>query len=692
MFPDQVASGLRPWQAKKLYVRQGFRPDPEHPPTLRLATGVYDPVLGRSYFEIAMEGRSQHKSQEMGVPELRGPQASAMRLLESLVPHPADETSVFDGLDTSVGGLARLSGLPPGALDTQLASIVRATKAALAQYDPLDPAKIVQPLAEGLRSVRAARAALPTAAGTDDARADADILLGVKELQFEGVLARAAGIVVDPLADAETLAPGETVNVAVRLFLASRALVEVSRVRLLAPTGWLVEEGTPPDTSSSNPFARFFREAPDRSDGFNVTVPADAPYTQPYWLARPRVGDRFEWSDSDPRSLPFAPPLLSARVEGLVGGVAITIDHPVTCRLTDRVRGELRRNVDVVPPVVISLDSQLELVPTTALGQPRRIAVRLQGEADHEQAGSLRLVVPDGWSVSPTDAPFTIPKKGDRTSVVFTLTPAATAAIGRYQIRAEATIDGRRLDRAMRTIAYPHIQTHRMYLPAEAGVRVLDLKVAPVKVGYIMGSGDQVPDAIRRMGLEVTMVDEDQLASSDLSRFDVIVVGIRASEARPDFVGNHGRLLAFVREGGTLIVQYQQIDYAARGLPPFPTEIRSRVTDEEAPVTILVPDHPAFTRPNHIGPSDWSDWVQERNLYAFAKYDPRYVPMLETADPGEPPQRGGQVIASLGRGFYVYTSYAWFRQLPAGVPGAYRLFANLLSLPKTMRTAPPRQP
>jgi hypothetical protein len=210
--------------------------------------------------------------------------------------------------------------------------------------------------------------------------------------------------------------------------------------------------------------------------------------------------------------------------------------------------------------------------------------------------------------------------------------------------------------------------------------RVLDLAVAPVKVGYVMGGGDLVPEAIRRLGLDVALLGDDELASGDLNRYDTIVVGVRASESRPAFVAANTRLLQYVRDGGTLIVQYQQTDYSGRRLSPFPAGGNSRVTDETAPVRILDPQHPAFTTPNRITAADFEGWVQERNLYAWGTFDPQYTPLLETADPNEPAQRGGQLYARIGKGHYVYTSYAWFRQLPAGVPGAYRLFANLLSL------------
>jgi hypothetical protein len=213
------------------------------------------------------------------------------------------------------------------------------------------------------------------------------------------------------------------------------------------------------------------------------------------------------------------------------------------------------------------------------------------------------------------------------------------------------------------------------------------LKVADVKLGYIAGSGDQVPEAIEQMGLPVTLLNETDLSTGDLSRFDTIVVGVRASEVRPDFVANNKRLFDFVNGGGTLIVQYQRPDYVSLGLQPYPAKIGSagagpRVTNEDAPVMILHPEHPAFNFPNKINEADWQGWVLERTVFNFTNFDPRYTPLLESHDPGEGDETGGEVVAEIGKGRYVYTSYAWFRQLPAGVPGAYRLFANLISLSK----------
>jgi hypothetical protein len=236
----------------------------------------------------------------------------------------------------------------------------------------------------------------------------------------------------------------------------------------------------------------------------------------------------------------------------------------------------------------------------------------------------------------------------------------------------------------MQTIAYEHIQTHRIYRQAKADVKLIDLRTVPVKVGYIRGSGDRVSEAIQQLGINVEEIDDRALASGDLSKFDTIIVGIRAYQVRPDLVSNNQRLLKFAENGGTLIVQYQLPNtYAQQNLVPYPTQMGPRVVDENAPVKILQPKHSVFNFPNKISDEDFKGWVQERNLYNFSSMDPKYAGLLESHDAGEPENAGGLVVADIGKGKYIYCSYSLFRQLPAGVPGAYRLLANLVSLPKT---------
>ena len=364
----------------------------------------------------------------------------------------------------------------------------------------------------------------------------------------------------------------------------------------------------------------------------------------------------------------------------MIGGAAVTLTQPVQFRQVDPVRGEVRRNVEVVPAICVAFETPLDIVPTSQRGKPRRMAVSVQSSSQKPISGTASLEAPAGWTVIPASIAFTLSSRGERSMLEFSFTPAGSTPVGLYQLKAHASVGSSTFDLSQRTLSYSHIQTHRLYQPAAVQVRVLDLAVAPVKVGYVMGSGDQVPDALRLMGLPVTMLDDATLFTGDLTRFDTVVVGIRASEARPGFPAFNGRLLDYVRAGGTLIVQYQQPDYAARQLTPFPAQGASRVTDETAAMTMLDPGNAVFSAPNLIGPSDFDGWVQERNLYAFASFDTRYTPLLESHDPGEEPQTGGELYARIGKGNYIYTSYAWFRQLPAGVPGAYRLFANLVSL------------
>ena len=680
-FPEQVAEGLRPWQARKLYRGQSFPPNAADPPSVSVQSGALDPVIGRSYAEIASEGRSQHKSQSMGSIEVRGPLTTGLKLLQSLVKAPASENGVFDGIDTSLAGIATSSGLPAGALQSELAALAVAARRALDDFNALQPRRSVPALAATLKAVRTARRALAALGMADTPRADADFLLAIKEREAVDALVRAAEISVDPLSDRETVVPGGTVAVSARLFGPKDAAANVS-TRVKAPTGWTVAPASGEgQDETGNPFAR--REQPAFGARYTVTVAGDATPTQPYFMERRRQSESYVWS-SPSRGLPFDPPLLEVEYAMEIGGESVAVSQPVQYRMADQVRGELRRDVIVTPAVTVGLDSRLLIVPAGGAVSDHRLVVQARSFSPQPVTGTLRLRLPAGWTSTPADAPITL-KPDEQTSAPFVVRAPAGRRPGSLSITAEAVISGTPYTQDVQVIAYPHIQTHRVYSPATATAQVIDLKVATVKVGYVMGTGDDVPDAIRRMDVAVTMLGPDTLATGDLSAFDTIVVGIRASQARPDFVANHGRLLQYVERGGTLIVQYQQNDSIAKKLLPFPAEMASRVTDENAPVEILQPTHPVFTFPNTITAADFSGWVQDRNLYAFTKFDPTYIPLLATADRGEAPQTGGQVVAAIGKGRFVYTSYAWFRQLPAGVPGAYRQFANLVSLSKAPR-------
>lgn len=680
-FPGQLDEGLLPWQAQKLYVTDRSGQFAGDEGILVVDTGERDPVLGRSYFEIGMEGRSQQKTQQMGSLELRGRQLSSMQLVESQVATATDEQSVFDGVDTNIGGITNYEDTADMELVRLLRLIERAAADALVNYDPLRPGQLVPMLAQGLALSREARPLLHTA--------DARRLLDEKIAEFESALVLAAGISVDALSSAETVAPGASLQVAVRVYDGGSGIALPANLSLVAPESWQLTDSN--DSELGNERNNRRNDQPTTEKLFNVRVPGDAAATQPYWLERPRDGFLYDWSTAGAeKTRPFREPLLQAKVAVQIGGQSLMLTREVRFRTVDPVRGELRRQINVVPALSVSPVTELLIVPTSLPERHFQAALTVSSLTGVAHEVETRLEVPDGWITQPTLATSTLSSRAASDTVTFNVVIPQEVEPGRYRLAGVSSAAGQDYRSTMHEIAYPHIDTHRSYEPTETIVQVIDVSVAPVQIGYVMGSGDKVPEALRRLGLTVTMLDDDALTSGDLSNFDTIVVGIRASQTRPAFVANNARLLEFARAGGALIVQYQQPDYTTRDLTPYPAQMERtvRVVDETAPVTILAAEHPVFNYPNKITVADFDGWVQERNNYNFTRFDDEnYVALTESHDDGDPESTGGMVYARVGSGHYIYTGYSWFRQLPNGVPGAYRLFANLLSLPAAPTTA-----
>ncbi|NBO63350.1 MAG: hypothetical protein EBU88_00600 [Acidobacteria bacterium] len=684
-FPEHFAEGLTPWQAKKLYVGMGFGANQQNPATLTVSTGDFDPLIGRSYFEIAAEGRSQHKSQEMGSLELRGRQQTGLRLLEAIDGKIANEKGIFDGLDTSIRGIAKLTGNTESLVEAQLAALQETAEAALRGYDPFNPQKIVPILARGV--AQASEAIKSTA------NSETRFMIRQKEVEFTAALQAAAGIVIDALSNSETVVAGDSVGVAVRTFVPEKSGITIVDATLRTLPGWKVEAVAEPKPEPVQTF-RPRTEVSTTGHFFNLLAPTSAKPTQPYWLEVPRQNFTFDWSQAGPdKNRPFQADIAVAEVKIKFGDQDLILTKPVVYRFADDIRGEIRRNLNVVPLVTNTLESNLIIAPTSTKLQRQRIVLSVTNNAPREIKGTVSLDLPTGWTVSPNTTEFSLKGRGEKTAVSFDVTIPGGLPASSYDIVARSVVDGRSYSQTMFEISYPHIQTHRRYGPSKVDVQVVDLKVSPVNVGYIMGTGDRVPDAIRLLGLPVTMLTEKDLSTGDLSKFDTIVVGIRASQVRRDFVANNGRILDYVRNGGSLIVQYQQQEYVRDNLLPFPARLDAvingtqrlsnlRTVDENAPVKILVPDHPIFNFPNRIGESDFRNWVQERHLYSLSSLDPRYTPLLESHDEGEPEIAGGMIHARIGKGHFIYNAYSFFRQLPTGNPGAFRLFANLLSLSK----------
>ncbi len=435
----------------------------------------------------------------------------------------------------------------------------------------------------------------------------------------------------------------------------------------------------------------------------DVTIPDTATPTRPYFLRTERQGDLYVWPDgpADLLGEPFEEPLLTAE-----SGAEVE-PREVTFRFRDQTSGEVRRPLTVVPRIDVKLD--LDTLVWPAGGQSaRRFTVTLVHGARDTTVGTLRLVAPPGWRVSPPK-PFRFTREDEARAFVFEARPPGSVRSGSFTLRAEARDGaGARYDVGVYAVDYPHVRPRAFTRTAAAAVRVAPLALPRLaRVGYVRGAADRVPEALQSVGLPVTLLNGGALERSDLARYDAIVIGSRAYETEPALQRNNGRLLEYVRGGGMLLVQYQQYAFFSGGYAPYPMTVagqalrlesspragtasparpagppvsHDRVADEKAAVQLLRPGDPVFRTPNRIGPDDWTGWVQERGLYFARSWDPAYRPLLETHDPGEERLEGGLLVARVGKGTYVYTGLSFFRQLPAGVPGAYRLFANLLGL------------
>jgi LmbE family N-acetylglucosaminyl deacetylase len=673
-FPEQLAGGLPAWAPVKLYRSTRFDTTKT---TLRIETGTLDLLLGRSYHQIAMASRSRHRSQDMGRIESLGPRQTRVELLESRVVAEADrsEESLFDGVDTSIPAL--LPALPDDEVREGLAELLEAYVDHVENLaDALNrrTSEVVSDLGHALSTLRRA---IDLTAIAGPAAEHLHWVLTRDEAKLETALAAAAGVIVDAFSDDDLVIPGQSLEIEVQIWNGGDSPVDIRALALDTPTGWKVDRVGEVDA-----------EVPPGTLGrrrFQLTVPMDEQPTRPYFLRAGRAGAAYVWpAKSQERGLPFGPPVLEARVDLVIAGNVVRRSVEAVHRFADQARGEVRRPVHVVPAVGVELSPATSVWP---LGRetPLDFSVSLRGEAPGGAEGRVWLELPAGWRVNPAEVTFSLPSPGRAATAEFEVEPPEETAPGAYDLRAWVeTADGHRYQLGYSIIDYAHIRRNLLFEQAAARVEAFELDVdQDLRVAYVPGAGDAAAEAIGAMGVRVDVLDERALASGALSEYDVIVLGIRAYETNPTVVASNERLLGFVRSGGTLIVQYQQYRYFRGGYAPYAVRARSphdRVSDELAPVTVLTPGHPVFNKPNRIAASDFQGWVQERGLYFAHEWDERYQALLEMADPGEEPKRGGLLMARYGEGLYVYTGLSLFRQLPAGVPGAFRLLANLLSL------------
>ncbi len=506
-------------------------------------------------------------------------------------------------------------------------------------------------------------------------RARADGLDADRVALLERALQVAAGVVVDARADHEGVIAGATTGLTVDVYNGGVEQVVVEGVTLEVPDEWAGGAVVEPAALGPGEQATW---------RLSARVPPGADPTQPYFLARPPVGALYDWSRTPPavRGLPEAPAVIQAVVAASVAGVVVPIRVDVTHRFNDQAVGEIRRPVRVVPPVSVGVEPS-RLLWNADGPEARRFVVRVTSLSDDTVRGRVTLAA-DGWRVSDAQA-FVLSRAGEVRAYHMEVRRPAGVTDARVVVRAVAELeDGGAYDRTVRLVDYPHVRPIQWVEPAAVDVRLGSLAVPPLAaVAYVRGASDRVPEALQELGVPLELLDGEQLTRADLSRYDAIVIGSRAYETDAALGRNNGHLLEYVRTGGLLVVQYQQYQFVGGGYAPYPLSIawpHDRITDETSPVTVLEPAHPAVRWPNAIADRDWEGWPQERGLYFAHTWDDRFTPLLEMADPGGPPVRGGLLVAAYGEGTYVYTGISFFRALPAGVPGATRLFLNLLGL------------
>ena len=691
-FPEQVAAGLPPWQAAKFYFQAGFpfgmgigppgfraRVDPD-PALTTVDLGGYDALLGRTYAEIGSRARSMHKCQ--GMSQLVALPAAASgaqyRLADTTLPgSPASgETSLFDGIDTTIEGLARLAGAnPPAALTRDLAALARDARAAIQGFEASGMVGARAPLAAGLRAVRGLRSALGGMALAAGAAEEIDLRLEAKERQFELAMLLAHAVRLEVLADDGLVTPGQPLNVSVLAASQGDAGVQVRGVRLSGFDG--------ADAScAAEPLAAGGVYSCERE----LRIPAGAAPTDIHW-SHVDGADRYVFDAAAPFGAPFRPTPFRAVFDIELGAAGLAVERPVEYRYaSDIFAGEKRMELHVAPRFAVSMTPEVAVVPAGGESS-REVRVTVTNAGPEAAAADVTLDLPAGWRAQPERASVRFTREDESRTVRFTVSGGSAAVDrgGEHRIRAVVEHAGRRFDRGFQVVEYAHTARRHVGRPAEGAFKVIDVSVAPdLLVGYIVGVGDAVPQAIEQLGVRLELIDADALAWGDLDRFDVIVTGVRAYERRQDLRANNDRLLEYVENGGVAVVQYNKFEFNQAQYGPLPAQVsRNRVTDEHAPVRVIAQDHPAFGWPNRIGAPAWSGWVQERGLYFLGDRDPAYVDLVELEDsfewnPGV--KRGALVELQHGRGRWLYVGLGLWRQLPAGTPGAYQLLANLLSL------------
>jgi hypothetical protein len=652
---------------------------------VRVASGSYDPLLGLSWAELGSLARAQHRSQAanlLGIPAGEGDAVYA--LLDSEPALAPAGNDILEGVDTSLAGLRRFA--PPEVLDATLTALDAEARAARGVYDPRAPEKTLAPLRAGLRRLRDLVEQVRSGSFTEGNRGELLTRLSQEERDFEDCLALAHGLVLDAVSDDDDVVAGESFDVTTRVWNGGTEPLELRDVVMRVPEGWTVSG---PETATGRLGPGETRVLRNR-----VTVGTDAPPTRPVWRGR-ETPFRFAVEPAQ-RLLPVPPPEVVARLRYLSGDAASTVERPVRFRQT-RSGSERRKQVAVVPALSLSLTPRVGFFPAASTSRVFQVGV-----VHHRRAASeatVRLEVPSGFRVEPAERRVALRDEGQAAVLSFRVTSTSPLR-GAAELSAVAIEDGREWREQLQVVGYDHVEERHLLRPATARLLPASVRISRVaRIGYVSGGMDEVADVLRQLGASVTLLTPEDIARGELTAYSTIVTGIRAYETRRELRAYHGRLVEYMENGGHLVVQHNRPDFntpageARSGerpgqspFAPFPALVTgNRVTDEAAPIKILQPAHPLLSLPNRITSEDFAGWVQERGVNFLEAKDSRYADLLSSQDPfpansGE--KKGLLVEARVGKGSWTYVGLGLFRELSAGVPGAYRILANLVSRPR----------
>jgi LmbE family N-acetylglucosaminyl deacetylase len=725
MFPEQIKAGLLPWTPVKEYARTPFFRTSEKgsydyathewgplgvtnhitnkwepgqvATTVSVPIGTYDRLAGLTYPQISREGLDFQKSQNGGgdVPSANDQLGNYHRFGSHIASKDKEET-FFDSIDISLAGIANLAGdAPPAFLKTGLMRINDSVEVAMKNFSANEPSTIAGTLAAGLKATDALIAEVKKSGLSAEAKYNVLHELTAKQGQFQSAIVAALGISIEAeVAPAEhgggaipaefrgsqqsfqMAVPGQSFRVGVHLFNGGSLPVSIDSVNLVASSGknWNAAEEAPAPKQIGSGKPVDVR--------FTVKVPSDEPYTRPYFTRPGMEQSHYDIAEGAPRNMPMAAYPIAATVHLTFEGLNLEMGKVVQVINKVTGPGTLRYPMPVGPPVSLTLSPNAGVVPLDEKSFP--VTVRLHNNIDAQAKETVHLTLPSGWSSNPKSVPVSFARLGEEQTVSFTVVTNAITERP-YEITAVAEYNGKAYSEGYTTVGYTGLRPYFLYAPAVYKAAGADVKMAPAqKIGYIEGSGDDVPAVLASLGVHVSFLSAQDLAGADLSKYDTIVVGVRAYAVRPDLIANNARLLKYAQDGGVVLVQYNTPEYD-HNYGPYPYAMTSdpeEVTDEKSVVTILEPNNPLFSWPNKITAKDFDGWIEERGSKFLSTWDPHYQALLETHDEGQPLQKGGLMYARYGKGAYIYNAYAFYRQLPLGVPGAYRLFTNMLSLPK----------